>query len=139
MLKNHTFLGKGWRFPPSFNLGGAQVAMVADEEDIRQSLRILFATARGERIMRPDFGCDLNNALFEEVDRGLVNGLTSMITDAILYHEPRILIDQLDVVPRQTQSGVLDIHLHYTVKTTNDRFNMVYPFYLQEATVPEAP
>lgn len=131
-----SFLGTGWSFPPSFAPGGADVEMVSGPDDIHQSLEILFSTQLGERVMQDEFGCDLNRFLFEEIDRSLINGLTGMISDAILYHEPRISLDRLEIEESANEPGLLLISIDYTVRSTNSRFNMVYPFYLNEASVP---
>jgi uncharacterized protein len=136
MTAEQSFLGTGWSFPPAFTKGGADVQLVSGVEDIHQSLQILLSTRMGERIMQDEFGCDLNNALFEEMDQGLVNTLTSLVSDAILYYEPRITLDQLDVSESDDQQGLLLISLEYTVRSTNSRFNMVFPFYLNEAAIP---
>lgn len=131
-----SFLGTGWAFPPTFTAGGREVEMVSGVEDIHQSLQILLSTRLGERVMHESFGCDLTNVLFEEIDQSMVNTLTNLVSDAILYHEPRITLDRLDVSPAQAEAGLLLITLAYTVSATNSRFNMVYPFYINEATVP---
>lgn len=131
-----SFLGTGWSFPPEFGPGGVEVAMVSDAEDIHQSLRILFATRLGERPMQETFGCNLDDVLFAEIDHGLVSRLTSMIHDAILQHEPRIVLHELDVSPDPHEAATLRIRLDYSVLGTNSRFNMVFPFYLNEATTP---
>ena len=136
MDANQSFLGTGWAFPPTFSGNGALVEMVAGPEDIHQSLQILLSTHLGERVMQETFGCDLTEFLFEEIDRSLVNSLTSMISNAILYHEPRINLDELDVSESRDEPGLLMIRLEYTVRSTNSRFNMVYPFYINEATGP---
>jgi phage baseplate assembly protein W len=130
MLNEQRFLGAGWSFPPAFTKGGAEVEMVAGAEDIHQSLQILLSTRLGERVMQDEFGCDLSYVLFEEVDQSLVNTLTRIVSDAILYHEPRISLDELDISEDQAQQGLLLISLEYTVRSTNSRFNMVYPFYI---------
>jgi uncharacterized protein len=136
MAEAQSFLGTGWGFPPTFGAGGGAVEMVSGVDDIRQSLEILLATRLGERVMQDDFGCDLTSVLFEEMDQGLVNALTGLISDAILYHEPRITLDRLEVSTDQAMAGLLLISLDYTVRNANSRFNMVYPFYLNEATNP---
>ena len=110
--------------------------MVAGVEDIQQSLQILLSTAQGERIMQEEFGCDLNRFLFEAVDQSLINSLTSLIEDAILYYEPRIQLDRLDISESEDSPGLLFISINYTVRSTNSRYNMVYPFYLNEAASP---
>jgi phage baseplate assembly protein W len=134
MAEDQSFLGTGWSFPPTFGAGGGAVEMVSGVDDIRQSLEILLATRLGERVMQDEFGCDLATVLFEEIDQGLINTLTGMISDAILYHEPRIELDRLDISEDQAAEGLLLISLDYTVRNTNSRFNLVYPFYLNEAT-----
>lgn len=136
MAEPPSFLGTGWAFPPTFIAGGNQVDMVSGVDDIHQSLQILLSTRLGERLMQESFGCDLTNLLFEEIDQSMVNTLTNLISDAILYFEPRITLDQIDVSPDQAEAGLLLITLSYTVSATNSRFNMVYPFYVNEAAVP---
>jgi phage baseplate assembly protein W len=131
-----SFLGTGWSFPPEFGAGGAELAVVSEVEDVHQALTILFATRQGERPMQESFGCNLDEYLFEEIDHGLVNKLTSMIHDAILQHETRIQLLDLDVSPDPKEAGILRISLDYVVLETNSRYNMVFPFYLNEATSP---
>lgn len=130
------FLGTGWSFPPTFRQGGAEVAMVSGVEDIHQSLQILLSTRLGERVMQDEFGCALDSVIFEEIDQSLINSLNSSISDAILYHEARITLDQIDVTESASQPGILLISLEYTIRSTNSRFNMVYPFSINEATTP---
>jgi len=134
MAENPSFLGTGWSFPPAFTNGGADIQMVSGTEDIHQSLQILLSTQMGERVLQDDFGCDMNSVIFEEMDQGLVNAITSLISDAILYYEPRISLDDLDVSESDDQPGLLLITIQYTVRSTNSRFNMVYPFYINEAS-----
>ena len=133
MAAESAFLGTGWSFPPTFGRGGAEIAMVSGVEDIQQSLHILLATRLGERVMQDAFGCALDSVVFEEIDQGLINTLNRSISDAILYYEPRITLEQIDVDESAEQPGLLLISLVYTVRTTNSRFNMVYPFYINEA------
>jgi uncharacterized protein len=136
MPDEQAFLGTGWGFPPSFTSGGAEVEMVSGNEDIHQSLMILLATAPGERVMNEDYGCDLHSVQFEEINQGLVNQLSSLVSDAILFHEPRVTLDQVDVTDDPTVDGLLLISVSYTVRSSNSRFNMVLPFYTNEATRP---
>ena len=132
MLTDNPFLGKGWGFPPRFNKGQAEVTMVSGVEDIHQSLEIIFTTALGERIMNPTFGCNLESMLFEPMNASRITYLENLINTAILYHEPRIDADQIELRPDQNE-GVLWIHIEYTVRATNSRFNFVYPYYLAES------
>lgn len=130
------FLGTGWGFPPSFTKGGGEVEMVSGHEDIHQSLRILLSTTPGERVMLDVFGCDLASVQFEEINQHLVNTVTSQISEAILYFEIRITLNKVDVEESEEEQGLLLIRIDYTVDSTNSRFNMVYPFYLNEAATP---
>jgi len=133
MTGDAAFLGRGWSFPPEFGPNGAEVAMVAGEEDIAQSLAILFGTALGERVMRETYGCDLSRYMFEEVDQSLLTSISGAVTDAILYHEPRIRLDGVEVSESDQTEGLILIAVRYAVRANNTRFNMVYPFYLTEA------
>ena len=128
-----SFLGTGWSFPPSFGAGGAEVEVVSDEEDVHQALQVLLATRRGERPMQETFGCNLDAMLFEEMDQALVNRVTSLISDSVLEHEPRVVLQGVDVSPTE-EAGVLRIRVDYSIPGTNSRYNMVFPFYLMEAT-----
>jgi phage baseplate assembly protein W len=128
------FLGTGWAFPPAFTAGGQEVVMVSDEEDIQQSLGLLFATRRGERLMQESYGASLQDWLYAEIDDELVSNLSTVIEEAVLLHEPRIELLALDVSPHPQLDGTLLIRLDYQIPTTNSRFNMVFPFYLNEAT-----
>ncbi len=134
MAGDTSFLGRGWHFPPSFTDNGRDVLQVSDEEDIQQSLQILLATAQGERVMLEDFGCDLNRFVFEEMDRSLGNSLTSFIKTAFLRYEPRIELEKVETEASGDVEGLLLIHVVYRVLATNSRFNLVYPFYLNEGT-----
>lgn len=131
-----SFLGTGWSFPPSFSAGGAEVALVSGVEDVHQSLEILLATRFGERPMQESYGCNLDDALFAEIDEALVNKITALVSDAVLRHEPRVALGDLDVAQSPEDAGVLRIRVEYRVLATNSRYNMVFPFYLNEATTP---
>lgn len=133
MTRDEAFLGTGWSFPPQFYSSGAEIEMVSDEQDIRQSLFILFGTSLNERVMFSSYGCELSRYLFEEIDQSLINGLTGIIEDAILNNEPRINTDSVNVTQSSTEAGLLLISIYYTIRATNNRYNMVYPFYINEA------
>jgi phage baseplate assembly protein W len=128
------FLGKGWHFPPTFTENGRDIWSVADEADIQQSLHILLATAQGERVMREDFGCDLNRFMFEEMGGSLRSNLVASVKKALLHYEPRIKVEKVDVEASSETVGMLLIQVIYLVPASNSRFNLVYPFYLNEAT-----
>ncbi len=128
------FLGTGWGFPPEFAIRGRAARMVSEEEDIQESLRILFATNPGERVLRPTYGCGLQAYVFEPISESLLSEIRDVVDRAILFFEPRITLNDVTVVARDTQEGIVDIHLTYTIRTTNTRSNMVYPFHVLEAT-----
>lgn len=132
METNSSFLGTGWSFPPTFNQDTGTVEMVSDEEDIVQSLEIILSTRPAERIMQPDFGCELSQFIFEEISQGLITSIKGTISDALLYHEPRIDVEDINV-DESEEEGLLLINVTYTVRVTNSRFNLVYPFYINEA------
>lgn len=131
METNSSFLGIGWSFPPTFHQDGT-VEMVADEEDIVQSLEIILSTRPAERVMQPDFGCELSQFLFEEISQSTITGIRGTISDALLYHEPRIDVEDINI-DESAEEGLLLISVTYTVQVTNSRFNLVYPFYINEA------
>lgn len=134
-MADDAFLGRGWSFPPVFDAAGADVATVAAAEDVHQSLQILLSTHPGERIMEEGFGCDLQSMVFEEVDHAFANRMKQLIANAVLLYEPRVNLDSVDVEPDGLQ-GALRITISYTIRSSNSRYNMVFPFYVAEASGP---
>ncbi|MCG6187831.1 GPW/gp25 family protein [Maribellus maritimus] len=132
METTKSFLGRGWSFPPEFNRGAQKVKMLEDETDIKSSLEILLSTRLGERVMVPNYGCNLDELLFKPLNLTLKTYVTDLIKTAILYHEPRIDLNKVEIDPSDELNGVLLIKLDYTIRTTNSRKNMVYPFYKEE-------
>jgi len=122
------FLGVGWSFPPRFEPDG-RVAMSEDEQDIEESLRILFATRRGERMLDPRYGLDMHELLFDPISTTLRSLLEERVKVAVLLYEPRIEPLALRVASPEAESGVLRIELEYRVRATNSRYNLVLPFY----------
>lgn len=130
--KDRSFLGRGWAFPPEFGGGANPTRMVEREEDIRQSLQILLSTRPGERVMRPDFGANLHELVFRNMDLTARTQLTAAIEKAILFWEPRISLNKVSFDLSEEANGVLYILLDYTIRLTNTRSNMVYPYYYEE-------
>jgi phage baseplate assembly protein W len=133
-----SFLGTGWSFPPTFLRrlpGGAGVVMVSDDVDIKESLRILLSTGLGERIMVPDFGCNLWRQVFQSMTTTLQTEIAGLVRQAILDWEPRIDVLDVQVLPEAGIDGRLLISIDYVIRRTNARSNVVYPFYLQEGTL----
>lgn len=127
------FLGKGVTFPirPSSD-GPLEIA--AYEESVRQAIRIILGTAKGERVMRPDFGCGIYDLVFEVNSASTAARVAQEIRDALLFHEPRIDVLNIDVQPGGNGEALL-ISIDYQVRATNNAFNMVYPFYLERSPV----
>ena len=132
MDTSKSFLGRGWGFPPEFNRATKAVNMLEDEADIKSSLEILLSTRLGERVMVPDYGCNLDELLFNPLTLTLKTYVIDLIKTAILYYEPRIDLNKINIDPTDELEGVLLINLDYTVRATNSRKNMVYPFYKAE-------
>ena len=129
-------LGTGWSFPPAFLRLNYSVEMVSADVDIHQCLRILFSTALGERIMVPTYGTDIQKKVFRGLTATLITQLAILVETAVLNWEPRINVDDVFVQPDPTIDGLVSITVSYTIRVTNTRNNLVFPFYLSEATIP---
>ena len=129
-----TFLGRGWSFPPTFDNELGTVQMLEYEADVASSLEILLGTMRGERLMVPHYGCNLNELVFESLDTRMKTLMIDKIESAVLYHEPRIQLEKVTLDGSRELEGIVLIEIVYRVKTTNSRFNFVYPYYKQEGT-----
>lgn len=135
----NSFLGTGWSFPPTFDNDTGQVEMVSDLDDIRESLNILLSTSLGERVMQPDYGCNLNDYMFEALSNDLIGLIKHHVENAILFYEPRIIAENVDVTaPDSTDliEGKFTITVEYTIPETNSRYNYVFDYYLNEAARP---
>jgi phage baseplate assembly protein W len=131
MALEDPFIGRGWAFPPAFDRATASVVMAEGAAEIEQSLAILFTTALGERIMRPDFGAAMANQVAEPMTTSRLTWLEEMVRTAILLNEPRIDADAVRVLHLPLE-GRLEFHIGYRVGGANSRFNMVYPWYLTD-------
>jgi len=129
-------LGTGWSFPPTFSRADVSVVMVSGVDNVRQSLWVLFSTALGERVMLPDYGSQIWQMAFRSINTTLLTQLADMVSQAILYWEPRIDVVDISVTSDASDAGRVLIMVDYVVRRTNSRNNMVYPFYLREMTIP---
>ncbi|MEI6897390.1 MAG: GPW/gp25 family protein [Psychromonas sp.] len=134
MTNTGSFLGRGWSFPPQFNNNG-QINMVSELQDIHESLTILLSTSPGERVMQADYGCALKKLVFTEINTTIITQIKSLVEEAILYFEPRISIDAIEIGCQDSMEGKIYIHILFTMISTNTRSNMVYPFYMTEGTL----
>lgn len=136
MSLDQRFLGTGWAFPPAFDARDRQALKVSHAQDVVESLRILFSTVPGERIMHPSYGCGLKRLVFEHVTESTLTELRSLIEKAVLFFEARITLNAVQIDTEGLPEGVLRLRLDYTLRQTNSRYNLVYPLYLQEASGP---
>jgi phage baseplate assembly protein W len=127
------FLGVGWAFPPQLEADGS-IAEAVYEEDIRQAIRIIIFTNRGERLMRPDFGAGLNEFVFEPVSTATMALIENRVREALIAWEARIDVLEVRVTSDASERNKLLIDMTYRTRTTNTKHNLVYPFYLQEGT-----
>ena len=125
-----SFLGAGWKLPVSVDERG-QIALSAADESIREAIWIILATARGERKMRPDFGCGIHDLVFATNSAETAGRVATDVRESLLLWEPRIDLENVDVRSDPEEPGRLLIQIEYRVRSTNSRFNLVYPFYLE--------
>jgi hypothetical protein len=125
------FLGVGWAFPPAVAKDGS-TAMSAYEQDVKESIRIILGTERGERVMRPDFGAGLRSFVFGVLSQTTLQQIRTRVRESLVKWEPRIDVEQVDVTIDPTQRSTLLIEITYRVRVTNTRDNLVYDFYLEE-------
>ncbi len=129
------FLGIGWKFPPSFVKSQGEIIMVKNEENIHNSLSVLIATLPGERILQPEYGCDLTDFLFEGIDVSLHKRMADRIEQSIIKFEPRVKVLKIEFEDLLYKEGKIEVQVHYEIKATNSRHNLVYPFYIEEGLV----
>ena len=133
-IQEQSFLGRGWSFPPTFSKSSNEVLMTSDEEDIRRSIEILLSTTIGERFLQPEYGCNLEKYVFEPMNATIQTLIKLTVKNALIIFEPRIKL--LSVKMDSTtfiNEGRADINIDYEIVGTNSRFNLVFPFYLNEA------
>jgi phage baseplate assembly protein W len=126
------FLGVGWKFPIELDKHN-KIELAEYEESISQAIWIILGTARGERVMRPDFGCGIQDMVFAVSDAGTYGRIASEVRQALLQWEPRINLLDVQVAPKPFEPHTLLIRIEYRVRKTNNAFNLVYPFYLERS------
>ncbi len=132
MMQNKEFLGCGWKFPLSVDKRTGKIAMVSLEDDIREAVGIIIKTHVGERVMRSDFGCRAFDYVFESNTKGFEQQIKYELENALVRCEPRVRNVAVEVREDTAREGVALVSVSYTVRSTNNYFNMVYPFYLME-------
>ena len=124
-----TFIGRGFSWPMTVDHTGG-IRLTTPIEDIERSMRIILLTAPGERIMRPNFGCRIWELLFEPITPNLLGQVIEVVREALAMWEPRIRVLDVDPSPEGRDNGLINVRIEYEVNTTNDRRNLVFPFYV---------
>ena len=127
------FIGRGWDFPPTFRKDTCSVEMLVGKDEIQSSIEILLSTATGQRVMRPEYGLNMETFIFEPAAASMQTLMLDAVEKAFALHEPRVNLNRVDVeaVPEE---GLLRVLIDYTIAGTNTRLNIVYPFYIEEGS-----
>jgi hypothetical protein len=123
------FIGAGLAFPMSVDATGG-ISLVRREREIEESIRLVLATAPGERPMRPEFGCGIHDYVFAPADGSTAGQIAYEVRTAIERWEPRIDVNEVAVSLDSQSDGILYIDVSYEVRGSNDRRNLVFPFYV---------
>ena len=139
-MVDKAFLGRGWSFPPEFNRSSGEVNMVSEDEDIQESLRILLTTAPGERVMNPAYGCGLKLITFENISESTVTEIKDVIERAILFFEPRINLNGIDITTENAYEGVvIGSGMADTLPWLNSKTSNVFSFQPRQSTKSASP
>ena len=124
-----SFIGRGFSWPMSVDHTGS-IALTDGAPDLDRSIQIVLMTAPGERLMRPQFGCRIWDLLFEPVTPNLLGLIAAAVRDALAQWEPRIEVEDVTPIADADDSALVRVGIGYRVRATNDRRNLVYPFYV---------
>lgn len=127
-MTSSDFIGRGWSFPPGVNSHGG-IAMASGTEELENAMQLILLTALGERVMRPEFGCRIWDFVFHPLTPNTIGEMKHAVEEALQRWEPRVVIEQVDVGPRPDNGAFAIVEIHYRVLETNDRRNLVVPFY----------
>ena len=127
-----SFLGTGWKFPPQVDYATGRMKTVSQEEDIAEAVMLILSTSRGERVMRPDFGSGINKFIFAEMNYTTVREMEREIVNAVTDWEPRVIEQEAEVGLERLQEGIVMISVRYIVRSTNNPYNLVFPYYINE-------
>ena len=129
------FLGTGWSSPVAVDENTGDIRLSRHENDVEEAIVTILKTAPGERLMRPDFGCGIHDYVFAPDNAQTAGMIRFHVEQALGRWEPRIVNLSVRVSSDRARPGVLLIHIAYTVRSTDSRFNLVYPFYLERGEV----
>lgn len=131
--RNQTdFLGCGWKFPPEVNSVTGRVEASSREDDIAEAIRLILFTGKGERVMRPDFGCGVRKYVFSDMSLMDIHSMEEEIQEALIRWEPRIVEPEVKASTERIMEGMLEIQVSYKVRSTNNPYNLVFPYYINE-------
>lgn len=130
-MPGREFLGRGFGFPVSVDPISGRIKTAEYEEDIQQAIYLILMTRKGERVMRPEFGCGIHDFSFAAMDFSTISQMEDSVREALILWEPRIRDIEVTISHQQT-AGKLEIAIQYVVRSTNNPYNLVYPFYLNE-------
>jgi uncharacterized protein len=123
------FIGRGWAFPLRTDATGG-IALVTREREIEEAIRLILGTAPGERPMRPEFGCRIHEYVFSSADGSTASSIAAEVKSALRRWEPRIDVEDVLVSFDARDASVMYIDIRYAIRRTNDRRNLVFPFYV---------
>lgn len=126
------FLGTGWSFPLRVDAQTGRIATVSQEEDIAQSIHIILSTRIGERVMQPEFGCEIHRFMFASIQEDEIAEIRRCVIEALRRWETRVVDVSVEPDTSELSAGKLILRLSYTVRSTNTPYNLVYPFFIQE-------
>jgi phage baseplate assembly protein W len=126
------FMGKGFKFPPKLDSKTGKLQTVQYEDDIKEAILIILSTSRGERAMRPDFGCGIHDYVFESANTAMLSLMEASVKEALVQWEPRIDLKGVSAQKDSADPSKIMIEIEYAVRATNNPYNLVYPFYLNE-------
>ena len=123
------FIGRGWAFPIRTDTNGG-IALVGRDRDIAEAIRLIVSTTPGERPMRPEFGCRIHDFVFAPADAMTAAAISSEVERAVTMWEHRVDVEAVDVLQAPEDQTVFYIDIHYRLRATNSRYNLVFPFYV---------
>jgi uncharacterized protein len=132
MLEPKSYLGRGWSFPVRLDEKEGTIRLSEYEKDVQESIWIILSTAKGERVMRPDFGCGIHDLVFEIINTTTLAEIETRVREALAAFEPRIDVTQVSALSGGGVDGQLRISIDYVIRGTNNQLNLVYPFYIKE-------
>ncbi|WP_245584604.1 GPW/gp25 family protein [Spirochaeta cellobiosiphila] len=130
IMMSENFLGSGFAFPFDVDETGS-IAQSSHEKSIAESIKIILGTSKGERLMRPDFGCEVNDLVFAPNNSRTRTLVSHYIENALVRWEPRIILDKVEALTDPDDETKINVSIHYKIRSINTYFNMVYPFYLE--------